>query len=75
MLERSGTGEKPTMQTPRSGRKEGKKRGGSAIPLQPMVSWQVEPLHPAEISSGEESHLQSVEDPMLERRTGPEKGS
>lgn len=53
------------------GAREGHK---SSISLQPLMGRWTEPLHPLEINGGEKSHLQPMEDPMLEHGTGPEKG-
>ena len=62
-----------TLQTPRSGKKEG---GGGApgtgaeIPLQPVVKTMVRqavPLQPMDVHSGADIHLQPVEDPMPEQ--------
>ena len=63
-----------TLQTPRSGKKEGEEvlqaPEQREIPLQPMVKTMVRqavPLQPMEVHSGADIHPQPMEDPTIKR--------
>ena len=69
-----------TLQTPRSGKKEGQEvlqALEQRFPLQPVVKTMVRqavPLQPVEVNGGADIHLQSMEDPTPEQVDTPEGG-